>query len=277
LNGPGRRGQLGKRLILASRVVERIYGRLDRIRSTAILGLASDAALDLYNKHVYEGADRYRPDSEAFVGVLYPWEEAAIRNHFPPPPAHLLIGGAGAGREPLALATIGYRVTAFEPVPALAASMDQTARARGLADVATYVAGYQNLPALTSLDGTRETLSTLGPFDGAVIGWGSFSHLRSEAARVETLRQMSAETHGPVLVSFISVRLEGPSDSGKLRSRLLRRRGRHSSDRFSMTMGFHHPVNQEEVRRLADAAGLEVVAIDFSAASLAPHAVLHSR
>ena len=257
--------------------MERIYGRLDRIRSTAILGLVSDAALDLYNEHVYEGADRYRPESESFVGVLYPWEEAAIRDHFPPPPAHLLIGGAGAGREPLALAALGYRVTAFEPVSALAAAMDQTARARGLADVATYAAGYQNLPALTSMDGTRELLSTLGPFDGSVIGWGSFSHLRSEAARVHTLRQMSAETRGPVLVSFISVRPEGPPDSGKLRSRLLRRLRRHPSDRFSMTMGFHHPVNQAEVRQLADAVGLDVVAIDFSSASLAPHAVLRSR
>ena len=55
-----------------------------------------------------------------------------FERYFPPPPAHILVGGAGGGREAFALLERGYRVTAFEPSEALAASMAAAADGRHL-------------------------------------------------------------------------------------------------------------------------------------------------
>jgi len=46
---------------------------------------------------------------------LYPFERRGLA-FFPPPPARLLLHGAGAGRELFALLAMGYTVDAYEPV-----------------------------------------------------------------------------------------------------------------------------------------------------------------
>lgn len=264
----------GLKAINRSRVIERIYRRLDALRSLAVVAFASEATLDGFNAAAYGTAGRYDPDSEAYVSSLYPWEEAAIERHFPPPPARILVGGAGAGREPFALAELGYEVAAFEPVGRLAEAMAERAAATGAA-VASYRGGYRDLPRLQPVGAARA--QTLVPgFDAAVIGWGSISHLYTESDRVGALQSMAELTNGPILVSFIAVRPDGPLRVSRMRTWLVSRRGRHPADRFSISMGFHHPVNEAEVRELAATARLEVAAVDFSPTSLAPHAVLQA-
>jgi len=269
------RSTLGLKAINQSRVIDRIYGRLNALRSLAVLALASETTLDGFNAATYGAAERYDPNSEAFVSSLYPWEELAIERHFPPPPARIVVGGAGAGREPFALAERGYEVVAFEPVARLAEVMAKRAATIG-APVTTYRGGYQRLPRLEPVDESGD--QTLAPgFDAAVIGWGSISHLYTDRDRVGALESMAALTSGPILVSFIATRPEGPLRASRVRKWLLDRRGRHVADRFSISMGFHHPVNEEEVRQLAATANLEVAALEFSHSALAPHAVLNPK
>lgn len=262
----------GLKAIKLSRAIERTYSRLDRLRSLAVVALASEATLDRFNATAYGAAERYDPGSDGYVSSLYPWEEQTIGRYFPPPPARILVGGAGAGREPFALAERGYDVVAFEPVARLAETMAKRAAAT-VAAVTSYQGGYLELPRLNPVGGgDAETLAS--GFDAAVIGWGSISHLYTDRARVRALESMAALTNGPILVSFIAVRDEGPPPASRVREWLVGRRGRHPADRFSMSMGFHHPVNEEEVRDLAASADLEVAALDFSKTALAPHAVL---
>ncbi|HEX6299297.1 MAG TPA: class I SAM-dependent methyltransferase [Acidimicrobiia bacterium] len=269
------RSTLGLKVINRSRVIERIYGRLDSLRSLGVLAFASETTLDGFNAAAYGAAERYDPESEAYVSSLYPWEELAIEQHFPPPPARILVGGAGAGREPFALAERGYEVVAFEPVARLTEAMAKRAARTGAA-VTTYRGGYRDLPRLESVGGSHA--ETLVPgFDAVVIGWGSISHLYTERDRLGALESMAALTDGPILVSFIATRPEGPLRTSRLRKWLVSRRGRHPADRFSISMGFHHPMNEKEVRELAAKAELEVNALDFSGRTLAPHAVLASR
>jgi len=262
----------GLKAIKVSRAIERTYSRLDGLRSLAVVALASETTLDRFNATAYGAAERYDPGSDGYVSSLYPWEEQAIGRYFPPPPARLLVGGAGAGREPFALAGRGYEVVAFEPVVRLAEAMAKRAAATGAA-VTSYRGGYLELPRLNPVGG-GEAETLVSGFDAAVIGWGSISHMYTDRARVGALESMAALTNGPILVSFIAVRGEGPPPASPVREWLVGRRGRHPSDRFSMSMGFHHPVNEEEVRDLAATADLEVAALDFSKAALAPHAVL---
>jgi SAM-dependent methyltransferase len=269
------RSAFGLRAIDKSRVIERIYSRLNSIRSLTVLAFASDATLDAFNASAYGTAERYDPESLAYVSSLYPWEEEAIDRYFPTAPARILVGGAGAGREPLALAERGYQVTAFEPVAKLAEAMAKRASETGDV-VRVYRGSYRDLPHLESAGG-QGTVTLASTFDAAIIGWGSFSHLYTERGRIEALTSMASLTEGPILASFIATRPEGDAPASRLRSWLVQRRDRHPADRFSISMGFQHPVNEQEVRELAAAVDLEVVALEFSGAALAPHVVLTRR
>jgi hypothetical protein len=270
-------GDAGFRFILATRRLDRWYRRLDRLRSTAILVVASDAALDRFNAWTYSGTSSYRPGSEEFRRDLFPWEEEAIERFFPPAPARVLVGGAGAGREPLALARLGYEVVAFEPAQQLARGMADAAAAEQLA-VDAYAGGYDDMDTLASVPtGAVRSAASLGPFDAAIAGWGSFTHVRTRSARVATLAALGRVTTGPLLVSFIAVRPDGDGGGGsELKCRLLARRGREPHDRFSMYMGFQHPVSAAEVAELAAEAGLDLVHLDFGGTTLAPYVVLRS-
>ena len=113
------------RAVHVTRAFDWLYRSADRARSELVAALASDEVLDRFNDIAYAGSRSYRPDASSFRAYLFPWEEEAIQRFFPKPPAHVLVGGAGGGREALALVERGYRVTAFEPsaglVDALAA------------------------------------------------------------------------------------------------------------------------------------------------------------
>jgi hypothetical protein len=268
-------GDAGFRFILATRRLDRVYRRLDRLRSTAILALVSDAGLDRFNAWAYQRATAYRPGREEFRSELFPWEQQALERHFPAPPARILVGGAGGGRESLVLARRGYDVLAFEPALELAHAMAAAAADEQL-PVAAYQGGYSDLERLVEVpEGAVRAAAALGPFDGVIAGWGSFTHVRSHGERVATLRALAGLTSGPLLVSFIATRADGEDENaGALVRRLLARHGRRPEDRFSMFMGFQHPVSPSEVGQLAGAAELEVLELDFGGAALAPYAVL---
>jgi 2-polyprenyl-3-methyl-5-hydroxy-6-metoxy-1,4-benzoquinol methylase len=242
--------RLGARLIVASTVIDKLYRRFDRLRSELIASVASDAVLDHYNDLAYGGTDSYRPETGSFREYLFPWEEAVVRELFPNPPARLLIGGAGGGREPLALAQMGYEIVAFDPSETLVASLG----GRAPANVIVLGGAYENMGALFP-EGER--------FDAAIVGWGSFSHLRNEKARIETLQSFSRLTGGPILVSFLAVKGGASPGLQRLRRLLPRRSDRDPQDVFAVTIGFYHPVDEGEVRALATQAGLDIVHLSF--------------
>jgi hypothetical protein len=272
----GGRADLGLRLILATRILDRAYARLDRVRSLAVLSLAPDATLDRFNDWAYSQSNAYRRGSSGFRRGLFPWEEDVVRRFFPKPPARVLVGGAGSGREPVALAALGYDVVAFEPVTTLAGAANATDETGA---VHWYRAGYEDLPALASVEGGPSArLPDLRPFDVAILGWGSFSHLRNDASRVAALRAFADVTLGPILASFIAVKSSRAARARRITRRLLARRGRQPGDHFSIQMGFRHPVSEDEVAALAKDAGLDVLELKFgSGETLAPYVVLHRR
>ncbi len=262
----------GFRAIKRSRAIERIYARLNSLRSLAVVAFASEATLDEFNASAYGAAERYDPESPGYISTLYAWEEAIIEQFFPPSPARILVGGAGAGREALALAERGYDVLAFEPVATLAEAL-----ARQSLDASTRIAVYQGTyrdVANLKWVGGDSSVALDQKFHAGIVGWGSFSHLYTERDRVDALHSMGVLTNGPILISFIATRPENSVAVSRLRRWLVGRRVRHPADRFSISMGFLHPINEQELRELAAAAYLEVLAVEFSAAEDAPHAVL---
>jgi hypothetical protein len=260
---------LAARVILATSAVDRTYRRFDRLRSELVSAFASDAVLDHVNDLAYGRTDAYRPDRAAFREYLFPWEEKVVERFFPRPPARIVVGGAGGGREVFALIRMGFDVVAFEPSHALITSMAETAPPQAAIDIRQ--GSYDQMPTLFP--------HRAGPgFEAAILGWGSFSHLRTETARLETLESFARLTEGPILVSFLGLRVAVSPQPAKLGRLLPRRPGRTPDDVFSVGIGFYHRVNEDEVRRLAGAAGLRVVYSNFDERDTNwPHVVLTRR
>jgi hypothetical protein len=272
---PSRPGDLAARLLLATRWIDRAQLFFDRVRSELVTGLASDTVLDRFNDLVYSDAGGYDPDDPAFRSYLFPWEDEAIERFFPPPPAKILIGGGGSGRETFALLDLGYDVVTFDPSEGL---IDLTAK-RITSDMSLRVfqAGYEELPRLRSpVSGEPHDLRDLGPFDASVLGWGSYSHLRADEHRVQTLRRFAEVTDGPIVVSFLHLgeRHRGQLRRfGRIRERLRSRHGRTEGDAFSIYIGFYHVFDDPEIRDLARRAGLAVRHLSEARESW-PYAVL---
>src|SRR5262245_3226997 len=194
--------EAGVRLIQATRLVDKLYWNFDRARSALVLACASDAVLARFNRLAYAGIDPFHPESPAFRRYLFAWEEEVVATYFPPPPARLLIGGAGGGREALMLAERGYEVVAFEPSARLAAAMArQITEAMNLR---AYRAGYEDLPRLFPAGPEKPggNLEAESNFDAAILGWGSYSHLRTQDQRIRTLSSFARSVQGAILVSF---------------------------------------------------------------------------
>jgi SAM-dependent methyltransferase len=259
---PGVLTRLGARVLVLSGAVDRGYRWFDRFRSELVAARASAEVLDRFNDLVYGGAPRYQPESGVFRAHLFPFEEHAVSELFPPPPARVLLGGAGGGREAFALAERGYEIVAFEPAPQLVEQLEQS---RGKLAIRVQRGAYDDL----------ERLFPDERFDAGIFGWGSFSHLRSHQARADALREYGRLTPGPILVSFLAVKSEPTRRLAQFRRALPRRADRDPHDVFAMSIGLYHPVDEEEVRGLAEEAGLEIVHVNFDVRETNwPHVVL---
>jgi len=249
---------LGARVIWASRLADRVYSLYDRTRSLLVTSFASDGVLAAYNDLAYASTGNYVPGSARARSTLFHWEEDIVRRVFPEPPARVLIGGAGGGRETFVLAARGYDVTAFEPSPGLVHAMKAHAEKNG-AGVEVLIGRYETMPIVRQVDtGAPVDLSQREPFDVAMLGWSSFSHIRRRENRIATLRAFGALARGPVVVSFL-VRQPATGPRHPL-SQLSASLGlRDEGDNFSTQIGFYHLSGQEELAGEIEAAGLEIV------------------
>ena len=267
-----RRISLLARSIMATRVIDRAYEGVTRfyqivhrLRSELISALASDALLEELNDLSYD-RDAYRPNASGGER-LFPWEEAVVRDHFPAQPGRILVGGAGGGREAFALADMGYAVVAFEPSRPLVEAMAAHAPPGARVDVRR--GGYEEMAALF---GSEQP----GSFDAAILGWGSFSHLRNDRTRIATLSAFRRLTNGPILLSFdvpdtaISPRLAW------LRRLLPQRGDRDPGARLDIGGGLFHGLGADEMRSLARQADLEIATLFFPGYGTPPYAVLES-
>lgn len=269
------------RLIRASAGIDRAYQRFTRIRRELVLALASDAVLDRYNDLAYDRDNAYHHGASKFRRHLFAWEEEAISRFFPPPPARLLIGGAGGGREVFALAEKGYEVVAFErarvPVQTMAEHVSQDL------PVEVYRAGYEDLPSLfpITVGAPAANLFAMHPFDAAIVGWGSFTHLRTHDLRVHTLNAFAQVTRGPVLVSFLArpdseAQPSALSHTQRASGRYLR--GRFNQDPgnvFDVGHGLFHRYTHAEIAALADRARVTIAHLSLEAdESTWPYAIL---
>jgi SAM-dependent methyltransferase len=245
------------RAIRATMMVDTAARRFDRVRSALVTRFASESVLSVYNELTYDATPVYEAGSPSFRQGLFNWEKEMIALAFPKAPGAVLVGGAGGGREAFALAALGYDVVAFDPSAGLARSMGRETHETGRLEA--LIGRYEDLPRLVRVrDGVQVDVRALAPFDAAMFGWTSYSHVRTPAARVAALRMFGELTNGPVVVSFFLARPAPPREPGLAR-RIARGLGfRSSDDAFTPYIGFYHHSTAAEIEDEVRQAGLEL-------------------
>lgn len=153
------------------------------------LGYLSRALLQQLNEAHYDEDSDFL-EGEARLRGLLDWEQAALREYFPAS-GTIAIVGAGGGREVLALIAAGYDAHGFECNRRLVSAAERVFETKGLSS------RVQLLPC-------DMWPVKIRMYDGAILGWGAYTHIRGTATRIRMLRQARSQltTGAPVLVSF---------------------------------------------------------------------------
>jgi SAM-dependent methyltransferase len=202
--------------------------------------LDADALNDIthasYEVDAHEG---FAQETFNFQG-LWPWEHSAVQSAFRGCRS-VLIAGAGGGREPIALALLGFEVTAFDFCAEL------TFACRRYLEKANLVAHV--------LDAQSDRVpGGLGRFDAILVGRGFYHHIPNRARRIAFLRQCRRHirTDAPVLIADFFTR-QSPSKAHE-RTRAIAnlvRRVRRCPERVELgdwlSQGMQHAFTREEI------------------------------
>lgn len=244
--------------ILAARVLRAVSRRLLRwTRDRADLDTA--AALTAW---AYDHAETYKRKAHQTVG-WFDFEARALRDWFPPPPAHVLVAGCGAGRELVALGGAGYRATGSDP----AAQLVRAACKYLGAEVPLTVASLQDLARPDVLP---------GPFDAVIVGWGAWGHVLDRAQRENALVALRKRCpNGPVLLSWAVDASPGLRGEAHTVGAVLAgpKRDWHAQVHVNTQGVFHVRLGRADIEREAAVAGYRVVHCAGMEAGY-PHAVL---
>jgi len=188
---------------LQSRKVQHVLRRAERwveAWTGAVLnGALLDDEKEALSIELYDASFRPENDHDG----LYAWEAQWFARRLPPPPASILIGAAGSGREAAALRRLGYRVHAFEPSKPAFQVCERTLGSE-LVDHASY---QDFVGAVLHGKEARLRLGHDVRFDAVLLGWGSFGHVLRREDRFELLRACDrVAADGPILLSIFEPR-----------------------------------------------------------------------
>lgn len=196
---PGLRYRVLRGWALQSRKVQYLLRRIEDtvgVWTGALLNRAlRDAEKEALSVDLYDVS--FRPENDH--AGLYEWEARWFERRLPSPPASILIGAAGSGREAAALRALGYEVRAFEP-SASAFRLCQHTLGSELVDQASY---QDLIAAVLHGTNTRLRVDRDTRFDAVLLGWGSFGHVLRRQDRLTLLRACDQLTpDGPILLSI---------------------------------------------------------------------------
>ena len=200
--------------------LDRIVRALAIVREEVAFRILDEQDWLELGRTMYGRAGKYARGSVHNESGLFAFERAAIEETFPPPPASILVGACGGGRELFGLVERGYRIAAaYDPVATFIAALRTDAR---LADFAERlcVGSHQAIDSMAPLVELRRAGK---PVDAVIVGWASYTHLLGAPRRIEFLRSLRALCpHGPVLLSFF-VQMGGEDERPRrLRAQLRR-------------------------------------------------------
>jgi len=142
-------------------------------------------ATDVY----YNSTTIYASQEYNLLG-LQAWESSAVERWFHKR-GRILVTSMGGGREVYGLAKLGFDVEGCERNEKLAGSAWRWLESQGIR-ARIFASATSDLPDLE------------GPYDGVLVGWGSYLHIAGREHRIAFLKQLRAavKTGAPVLLSF---------------------------------------------------------------------------
>lgn len=210
----------------------------------------------------------YRRGGIDFERGLFAWEREGLGRPEWPVRGRVLVGGAGGGREMVALASRGYAVRGLEPVPILAAACAE--ECAGLPDASCLQGSYADLlEALRTGSGPLAALAAEPPFDAVLLGWGSLAHVTDPGVAegvFEATRRLAPS--GPVFTCFYMAEEGRVRQAGDRLLRILAALGapghRPRGGYFRPNAGFLMTCKPEEVVSLAERHGYRVAAMSVA-------------
>lgn len=191
------------------------------MRDETVIAWTAPADRADLTRRLFDGAPTYAPGGAMFALGLLDWERELLAPPFPAR-GRVLIGGAGGGREAIALLERGYDVYAFDPAEALVRAGAPAVAASG----GTLVhASYADVVRAAEHPSSRLQAAFAEPVDGVLLGWGSFSLLVNDDERRALLRALRVlAPQAPVALSFDEIVEPESSESGVARLRTALRR-----------------------------------------------------
>jgi hypothetical protein len=154
------------------------------------LGVLRRQDLEQVDTEYYNRQSMYQDATYNRSGLSW-WEREALEKYFGRS-GRLLVTSVGGGRELLALRSMGYEADGFECNPTLVKYANGLLAEQGFS------------PSVYASE--RDCCPTLyGPYDGVIVGWGSFMLMQGQHRRLQFLREMRALVNpgAPILLSFI--------------------------------------------------------------------------
>jgi len=233
-------------------VLERFKSSLSALVSGFWLAALTRDQMNSITEAIYGKVDFYKTDEYNRKG-LYDWERKATQEHF----SHcrsILVAGTGGGREVLALRRLGWAADGFESHPDFVRFANELLEKEGL------VPDIREAP----WDGTPDYDRT---YDGVIVGWGVYMHIRGRDRRVRFLNSLRQrmDAGGPILLSFFSAPMENrtlrlTARVGNAVGRILHRERVEPGD--SMGPDYVHYFSREDLDQEMADAGFRMVSYE---------------
>ena len=235
------------RLLLAS---ASLFGRAARVFEALAAGTLTRSQL---REGIAADWGDFRQDRDEVVRGLFEWEERLL-NRTLPASGDLLLIGCGTGREVMALAARGYRVTGIDP------------SSEALAAANRFLAERQLTAHL--IEGFFEDTTITGPFDAVVFSHRTYGLIQGRRFRVKALSKAAGliRSDGPIVLSYLlgpgmhPVRRAAAVASARLmRNELLVEAGDQFFARPAGGFGYEHEFGAGELASEATEAGLAIL------------------
>jgi len=247
--------------LLCDRVYRRISALVKRtllvvksIHAGLWLGVLPRTVLHEIDQWTYDTRLDYHISGEHNTRGLFSWEDSAVQRHFVGC-QHLLVTPAGGGREVLALRRLGFAADGFECNPLLAKHANELLERCG------FPGNIRTAP--------RDWVPPAeAGYDGVIVGWISYTHVKGRDRRIELLRQLRSRCciGSPILLSYyrrrgVGLAFRATRMAASLPTTLLRRQAVELGD--VLDPNFQHYFTDYEIRTELDAGGFRCLDIGF--------------
>lgn len=242
------------------RTANSLIHKLQQFHEILWLGIINKSLADKIDIRYYNDTFKYSQKQYNLQG-LFEWEKTVVEQYYSKC-KKILIGGAGGGREIVALSKLGYDVTGFE----------SNAHLVEFGNILLKEVGIYKSIKLTKRDCCPDNNEQ---YDGIILGWGMYMLIPGKERRITLLKNLRNKIppDSPILLSFFS-RKEEINIFGKITKhanfirKLFRKQPLQTGDRLQPNLV--HYFTENELRNELEAGGFRLV--DYSTMSY-PHAV----